>query len=71
MLILSCCRLPELANSKLFKRLLHDRKGEVDLQGFRVTDPLGLQVPANPESRTTCLLTTAYCLLSYTGVFFC
>ena len=30
---------------KLFKRLLHDGKGDANLQGFRVADPLYLQVP--------------------------
>ena len=30
---------------KLFKRLLHDRKGDAKLQGFRVTDPLDFQIP--------------------------
>ena len=27
---------------KLLKRLLHDRKGDANLQGFGVTDPLDL-----------------------------
>jgi hypothetical protein len=30
---------------KLFKRLLHDRKGGANPQGFGVTDPLDLQFP--------------------------
>jgi hypothetical protein len=30
---------------KLFKSLLHDRKGDANLQGFAVTDPLDLQIP--------------------------
>jgi hypothetical protein len=30
---------------KLFERLLHDRKGDANLQGFRVTDPLDFQIP--------------------------
>jgi hypothetical protein len=30
---------------KLFKRLLHDSKGDANQQGFRVTDPLDFQTP--------------------------
>jgi len=30
---------------KLLKRLLHDGKGDANLQGFAVTDPLDFQIP--------------------------
>lgn len=39
-------RLKDSASAlKLFKRLLHDCKGDADLQGFGPTDPLDLQIP--------------------------
>jgi hypothetical protein len=30
---------------KLFKGVLHDGKGDANLQGFRVTDPLDFEIP--------------------------
>jgi hypothetical protein len=36
---------------KLFKRLLHDSKGDANLQGFRVTDPLEFQSSLKERSR--------------------
>ena len=38
-------RLPCSVPLKVFKGLLHDRKGDANLQGFAVTDPLDFQIP--------------------------
>ena len=38
-------RLPCSVPLKVFKGLLHDRKGDANLQGFAVIDPLDFQIP--------------------------